>query len=61
MGNNGHRWFDPIGVIVNNTVVGWDSTVVVRYGNQEDAAIGYNPQKPGRPSRHPLACVIGGS
>ena len=35
-----------------------DDTVVVLYGNQEDAAIGYNPQKPGRPSHHPLACVM---
>ena len=32
-----------------------------RYGKQEDTAIGYNPQKPGRPSHHPLACVIGGT
>ena len=39
----------------------WDSTVIPRYGKQEDTAIGYNPQKPGRPSHHPLACVIGGT
>ena len=39
----------------------WDSTVVVRYGHQEDATIGYNPQNPGCPSHHPLACVIGGT
>jgi hypothetical protein len=44
-----------------HAVADWDSTVVVRYGKQEDAAIGYNPQKPGRPSHHPLACVIGGT
>lgn len=44
-----------------NAVADWDSTVVVRYGRQEDTAIGYNPQKPGRPSHHPLACVIGGT
>jgi Transposase DDE domain group 1 len=42
-------------------VADWDSTVVPRYGKQEDTAIGYNPQKPGRPSHHPLACVIGGT
>jgi hypothetical protein len=42
-------------------VADWDSTVVPRYGSQEDAAIGYNPRKPGRPSHHPLACVIGGT
>jgi hypothetical protein len=44
-----------------NAVADWDSTVIVRYGKQEDTAIGYNPQKPGRPSHHPLACVIGGT
>jgi hypothetical protein len=44
-----------------NAVADWDSTVITRYGSQEDAAIGYNPQKPGRPSHHPLACVIGGT
>jgi hypothetical protein len=33
--------------------------VIPRYGRQGDTAVGYNPQKPGRPSHHPLACVIG--
>lgn len=60
------RWFAPAEQMVHhamppNCVADWDSTVVSRYGNQEDAAIGYNPQKPGRPSHHPLACVIGGT
>jgi hypothetical protein len=27
-----------------------DTTVKVLYGHQEDAKVGYNPQKPGRPS-----------
>ena len=59
-------WFAPAEQMIHhalphNAVADWDSTVVVRYGNQEDAAIGYNPQKPGRPSHHPLACVIGGT
>ncbi len=31
-----------------------DSTVLVLYGKQEMAHIGYNPKKPGRPSYHPL-------
>jgi hypothetical protein len=44
-----------------NAVADWDSTVIPRYGSQEDAAVGYNPCKPGRPSHHPLACVIGGT
>lgn len=59
-------WFAPAEQMIHqaippNAVADWDSTVIVRYGKQEDTAIGYNPQKPGRPSHHPLACVIGGT
>jgi hypothetical protein len=36
-----------------------DSTVVVVYGNQEQARVGYNPRKRGRPSYHPLLCFEG--
>lgn len=59
-------WFAPAEQMIHhaippNAVADWDSTVIPRYGSQEDAAIGYNPQKPGRPSHHPLACVIGGT
>ena len=36
-----------------------DSTVLVVYGQQEQARTGYNPQKRGRPSYHPLLCVEG--
>jgi hypothetical protein len=59
-------WFAPAEQMIHhamppNCVADWDSTVVPRYGKQEDAAIGYNPQKPGRPSHHPLACVTGGT
>jgi hypothetical protein len=36
-----------------------DSTVLVLYGNQEGARIGYNPIKRGRPSYHPLLCFEG--
>jgi hypothetical protein len=36
-----------------------DSTVLVVYGKQEQARIGYNPIKPGRPSYHPLLCFEG--
>jgi len=36
-----------------------DSTVLVLYGNQEGARIGYNPRKRGRPSYHPLLCFEG--
>lgn len=33
-----------------------DSTVLVVYGNQARARVGYNPIKRGRPSYHPLRC-----
>jgi hypothetical protein len=33
-----------------------DSTVIVIYGRQEGAKVGYNPKKPGRRSYHPLLC-----
>jgi hypothetical protein len=36
-----------------------DSTVLVVYGHQEQAKIGYNPIKRGRPSYHPLLCFEG--
>ena len=36
-----------------------DSTVLVLYGKQEMARIGYNPLKRGRPSYHPLLCFNG--
>jgi hypothetical protein len=36
-----------------------DSTVLILYGRQEMARVGYNPQKWGRPSYHPLLCFNG--
>ncbi len=33
-----------------------DSVVIVIYGKQQGARIGYNPKKPGRRSYHPLFC-----
>lgn len=36
-----------------------DSTVLVVYGKQEEARVGYNPIKRGRPSYHPLLCFEG--
>ncbi len=45
----------------NKFILDWDSTVITRYGSQEDAEIGYNPVKPGRPSHHPLLAVVGGT
>jgi hypothetical protein len=42
-------------------IMDWDSTVLTKYGHQEDAEIGYNPTKPGRPSLHPLLGVVAGT
>lgn len=42
-------------------VADWDATVNPRYGHQEEAEVGYNPHKPGRPSHHPLVCVAAGT
>jgi len=36
-----------------------DSTVVVLYGKQEEARVGYKSHKRGRPSYHPLLCFEG--
>jgi hypothetical protein len=36
-----------------------DSTVLTVYGKQEQARVGYNPHKRGRPSYHPLLCFEG--
>jgi len=51
------------------TIMGWqgitedtlnlDSSVLIRYGNQQGAKRGYNPKKRGRPSHHPLLAFIG--
>ncbi|MFQ5946703.1 MAG: transposase [Anaerolineae bacterium] len=38
-----------------------DSTVLVVYGKEEQARLGYNPIKRGRPSYHPLLCFEGQS
>ena len=35
-----------------------DSTVVTRNGEQEGAARGYNPNRHGRPSHHPLLPLL---
>jgi hypothetical protein len=40
-------------------ILDMDSTVLVLYGKQELATIGYNPIKRGRPSYHPLLCFDG--
>jgi hypothetical protein len=40
-------------------ILDMDLTVLILYGKQELATIGYNPLKRGRPSYHPLLCFDG--
>lgn len=49
------------GALPRHFILDWDSTVLTRYGKQEDAKIGYNPVKRGRPSHHPLLAVVAGT
>ena len=43
---------------VGSLTIDLDSTVITRYGEQDGALRGYNPQKPGRNSHHPLIAFI---
>lgn len=43
---------------INNITVDFDSTVITRHGEQEGSAKGYNPNKPGGNSHHPLMAFI---
>ena len=52
-----HWFFDQVGV--DNLTVDLDSTVITRYGEQEGSAKGYNPNKRGRNSHHPLMAFVG--
>ncbi|SFG25447.1 Transposase DDE domain-containing protein [Salegentibacter agarivorans] len=52
-----HWFFDQIGV--DNLTVDFDSTVITRYGDQQGSAKGYNPNKKGRNSHHPLMAFVG--
>lgn len=51
-----HWFFNQIKL--DNYTLDVDSTVLTRYGTQQGAAKGYNPQKPGRNSHHPLLAFI---
>ena len=46
-------------LVFNNYSLDLDSTAITRYGNQEGNIIGYNPNKRGRPSHHPLFAFLG--
>lgn len=51
------RWFFNQ-VKLDNYTLDVDSTVLTRYGSQQGARRGYNPQKPGRNSHHPLLAFV---
>lgn len=53
-----YRWFfDKVSTLLCVTL-DMDSTVVTRHGEQEGAARGYNPNKRGRLSHHPLLAFV---
>ncbi len=52
-----YEWFFS-NLQFDNYTLDFDSTVITRYGNQEGAKKGYNPQKPGRNSHHPILAFI---
>lgn len=49
------------GALPDKLILDWDSTVQTKYGHQEGAAVGYNPQRRGRKSFHPLLAVAAGT
>jgi hypothetical protein len=51
------KWFFR-NLSFNHFTLDFDSTVMTRYGDQEGAAKGYNPKKPGRKSHHPLMAFV---
>lgn len=52
-----YRWFFSQ-LTFDNYTLDFDSTVMVREGEQEGAAKGYNPKRPGRNSHHPLIAFV---
>jgi hypothetical protein len=55
--NGLYRWFfDQLKF--DTFTLDLDSTVMTRFGEQEGAAVGYNPSKRGRKSHHPLLAFV---
>jgi len=52
-----YRWFFSQ-LVFDNYTLDFDSTVMVREGEQEGAAKGYNPRRPGRNSHHPILAFV---
>ena len=53
-----YRWFFDKFMTLPIITLDMDSTVITRHGQQEGAAKGYNPQKRGRLSHHPLLAFV---
>jgi hypothetical protein len=51
-----HWFFSQIEV--DNLTIDFDSTMITKYGEQQGSAKGYNPNKRGRNSHHPLMAFI---
>ncbi len=47
----------PFGLIREDHLT-FDSTVITRHGTQQGSKVGYNPQKRGRPSHHPILAFL---
>ena len=52
-----YKWFFD-NLVFDNYTLDFDSTVMVREGEQEGAVKGYNPKRPGRNSHHPLIAFV---
>jgi len=51
------KWFID-NLKIKNITLDFDSSVMTRYGEQEGSKVGYNVNKPGRASHHPLMAFI---
>lgn len=51
------KWFID-NLQLKNVTIDFDSSVITRYGHQQGSEIGYNVDKPGRASHHPLMAFI---
>ena len=51
------KWFVD-NLKIKNVTIDFDSSVITRYGEQQGSRVGYNPDKPGRASHHPLMAFI---
>src|SRR5271154_2886139 len=51
------KWFID-NLKIKNITIDFDSSVITRYGEQEGSKVGYNANKPGRASHHPLMAFV---